>query len=129
MATIRTRHRKDGSLAYLAEIRIKRPGKIVHREWHRGPWGYQTQEHFAVGEVSEVKQTARTKTSHIRYLKKYPTVGMAVLRPLGELPRRPPIRRPFGYNARQFRVLERLARLFRLRKGGYCSESNGIASA
>ena len=32
MATIRTRHRKDGSLAYLAEVRIKRDGAIVHRE-------------------------------------------------------------------------------------------------
>jgi integrase len=32
MATIRTRHRKDGSLAYLSEIRVKRDGKIVHRE-------------------------------------------------------------------------------------------------
>jgi hypothetical protein len=32
MATIRTRQRKDGSLAYLSEVRVKRNGKIVHRE-------------------------------------------------------------------------------------------------
>lgn len=32
MATIRTRRRKDGSLAYLAEVRVKRGGEIVHRE-------------------------------------------------------------------------------------------------
>ena len=32
MATIKTRRRKDGSLAYLTEIRIKRGGEIVHRE-------------------------------------------------------------------------------------------------
>jgi hypothetical protein len=31
-ATIRTRQRKDGSLAYLSEVRVKRNGKIVHRE-------------------------------------------------------------------------------------------------
>jgi len=32
MATIRTRQRKDGSLAYLSEVRVKRDGQIVHRE-------------------------------------------------------------------------------------------------
>jgi hypothetical protein len=32
MATIKTRQRKDGSLAYLSEVRVKRNGKIVHRE-------------------------------------------------------------------------------------------------
>ncbi len=32
MATIRTRQRKDGSLAYLSEVRVKRDDKIVHRE-------------------------------------------------------------------------------------------------
>ena len=32
MATIRTRQRKNGSLAYLSEVRVKRDGKIVHRE-------------------------------------------------------------------------------------------------
>ena len=32
MATIRIRKRKDGSLAYLSEIRVKRDGQIVHRE-------------------------------------------------------------------------------------------------
>ena len=32
MATIRARRRKDGSLAYLTEIRIKRDSEIVHRE-------------------------------------------------------------------------------------------------
>ena len=32
MATIRTRKRRDGSLAYLSEVRIKRDGEIVHRE-------------------------------------------------------------------------------------------------
>ena len=32
MATIRTRQRKDGSLAYLGEVRVKRGGEIVHRE-------------------------------------------------------------------------------------------------
>ncbi len=32
MATIRTRQRRDGSVAFLAEIRIKRDGSLVHRE-------------------------------------------------------------------------------------------------
>jgi integrase len=32
MATIRPRQRRDGSIAYLAEIRIKRDGRLVHRE-------------------------------------------------------------------------------------------------
>ena len=32
MATIRTRQRSDGSVAFLAEIRIKRNGELVHRE-------------------------------------------------------------------------------------------------
>jgi len=32
MATIRRRRRCDGSLAYLAEVRIKRDGRLVHRE-------------------------------------------------------------------------------------------------
>jgi len=32
MATIRTRQRKDGSLAYLSEVRVKRDGEIIHRE-------------------------------------------------------------------------------------------------
>jgi integrase len=32
MATIRPRSKKDGSVSYTAEIRIKRGGKVVHRE-------------------------------------------------------------------------------------------------
>jgi integrase len=32
VATIRTRERNDGSVAFLAEIRIKRDGSLVHRE-------------------------------------------------------------------------------------------------
>ena len=32
MATIRSRQRSDGSVAFLAEIRIKRDGSLVHRE-------------------------------------------------------------------------------------------------
>lgn len=32
MATIRTRQRRDGSVAFLAEIRVKRDGALVHRE-------------------------------------------------------------------------------------------------
>lgn len=32
MATIRPRQRRDGSTAYLAEVRIKRDGRLVHRE-------------------------------------------------------------------------------------------------
>lgn len=32
MATIRTRQRSDGSVAFLAEIRIKRDGDLVHRQ-------------------------------------------------------------------------------------------------
>ena len=32
MATIRTRRRADGSLAYLSEIRVKRDGVLIHRE-------------------------------------------------------------------------------------------------
>ncbi len=32
MATIRTRRRQNGSLAYLAEVRIKKDGRLFHRE-------------------------------------------------------------------------------------------------
>ena len=32
MTTIRTRQRRDGSLAYLSEVRIKRDGEFIHRE-------------------------------------------------------------------------------------------------
>lgn len=32
MATFRARQRRDGSIAYLAEVRIKRGGRLVHRE-------------------------------------------------------------------------------------------------
>jgi len=32
MATIRPRQRRDGSIAFLAEVRIKRDGRLVHRE-------------------------------------------------------------------------------------------------
>ena len=32
MATIKTRQRKDGRLAYLSDVRAKRDGRIVHRE-------------------------------------------------------------------------------------------------
>ncbi len=32
MATIRRRRRRDGTLAYLAEARIKRDGRLVHRQ-------------------------------------------------------------------------------------------------
>ena len=32
MATIRPRRRRDGKLAYQAEVRIKRNGRLVHRE-------------------------------------------------------------------------------------------------
>ncbi len=32
MATIRLRRRRDGKLAYQAEVRIKRNGRLVHRE-------------------------------------------------------------------------------------------------
>jgi hypothetical protein len=32
MATIRPRRRQNGTLAYLAEVRIKKDGRLVHRE-------------------------------------------------------------------------------------------------
>lgn len=32
MATIRTRKRRDGTVAHLAEVRIKRAGRLIHRE-------------------------------------------------------------------------------------------------
>ena len=32
MATSRARRRQNGSLAYLAEVRIKKDGRLVHRE-------------------------------------------------------------------------------------------------
>ena len=36
MATIRTRQRRDGSLAYLSEVRIKRDGEIIRGVPHVG---------------------------------------------------------------------------------------------
>jgi integrase len=109
MATIRARRRRDGSLAYLAEVRIKRNGRL-HRESktfeRRGQateWTARVEKQLSAEEsgrhehrqlhggslrkilrkyrkdVSEVRPMGRSKTASIKFLEKVPLAGIPVL--------------------------------------------------
>jgi len=72
MATIRTRKRKDGSLAYLSEVRIKRDGEIIHREsktfdrlGQAKGWADSREKRFAK-EMSVAKRPQKAKSGSRR---------------------------------------------------------------
>jgi len=72
MATIRTRRRKDGSLAYLSEIRIKRDGEITHRE---------SKTFDRLGQARAWAATREKRLAKIEPIRKPPrTLGNAKLR-------------------------------------------------
>ncbi len=72
MATIKTRRRKDGSLAYLNEVRAKRDGEIVHRE-------SRTFDRRAQAEAWAVSREKRLTTG-ILMMKRPQSVKQATLR-------------------------------------------------
>jgi len=89
MATIRTRQRKDGSLAYLSEVRVKRDGRIVHREsrtfdrrTQAKAWAEGRERKFAK-KVPAVKLSLNlTQTTLRKVLEKY-REDVSEVRPMG----------------------------------------------
>ena len=89
MATIRTRQRKDGSLAYLSEVRVKRDGEIVHRESRtferRGQakaWAETREKRFAK-EIPTIKRPREMEQATLRsVLEKY-REDVFEVRPMG----------------------------------------------
>ena len=89
MATIRTRTRRDGSVAYLTEVRIKRNGAIVHRESktfdRRGQaraWA-ESREKKLSNQVPTVRRSLATKNPTLKdILQKY-REEVSELRPFG----------------------------------------------
>lgn len=89
MATIRPRRRRDGTLAYLVEVRIKRGGHLVHRESRtfdkRGvatAWAAKTEKQL--GEPARLASRNRREVHGPlrRVLKKY-REEVSDLRPMG----------------------------------------------
>lgn len=89
MATIRTRRRKDGSLAYLSEIRVKRDGVLIHREsktfdrlGQARAWAATREKRLA--KVEPVRRPTRTlaNTRLAKILQKYRR-EVSELRPMG----------------------------------------------
>ena len=89
MATIRTRRRKDGSLAYLSEIRVKRGGVLIHREsktfdrlGQARTWAATREKRLA--KVEPVRRPTRTlaNTRLAKILQKYRR-EVSELRPMG----------------------------------------------
>jgi integrase len=89
MATIRTRQRKDGSLAYLSEVRIKRDGEIIHRESRTFDrraqarvWAETREKRFAK-EIPVAKRPQKVKQATLRnVLRKY-REEVSEVRPMG----------------------------------------------
>ncbi len=89
MATIRTRQRRDGSLAYLSEVRIKRDGAVIHRESRtfdrRGQaivWA-ENREKALAKERPVAKRPVRPKRETLRsFLRKY-REEISEVRPMG----------------------------------------------
>ncbi len=89
MATIRTRQRRDGSLAYLSEVRIKRDGAVIHRESRtfdrRGQaivWA-ENREKTLAEERLVAKRPVRPKRETLRsFLRKY-REEISEVRPMG----------------------------------------------
>ena len=109
MATIRARRRRDGSLAYLAEVRIKRNGRLrresktFERRGQATEWAARVEKQLSAEEsdrhdhrqlhggslrkilrkyrkdVSEVRPMGRSKTASIKFLEKVALAGIPVL--------------------------------------------------
>jgi hypothetical protein len=109
MATIRARRRRDGSLAYLAEVRIKRNGRLrresktFERREQATEWATKVEKQLSAEEadrqqhrhlhggslrrilrkyrkdVSDVRPMGRSKTTHIKFLEKMPLAAISVL--------------------------------------------------
>lgn len=89
MATIRTRQRRDGSVAFLAEIRIKRDGLLVHRESRTfdrralaSAWAKSREKVLAKAEPPTNGRRLLTSTTLRDILKKY-REEVSEVRPLG----------------------------------------------
>ena len=64
MATIRTRRRQDGTLTYMAEVRIKKDGRLVHRESKTFPKRRMATEWAAKLEKELGKPTGVSRRQH-----------------------------------------------------------------
>ncbi len=89
MATIKTRQRKDGSLAYLSEVRVKRNGKIVHREsrtfdrqTQARAWAESREKKFAKKIPAPKRSLNLTKPTLRKVLQKY-REDISEVRPMG----------------------------------------------
>ena len=89
MATIRTRQRRDGSLAYLSEVRIKRDGEIIHRESktfdRRGQakaWAESREKRFTK-ESPVAKRPQRAKQATLRSVLQEYREEVSEVRPMG----------------------------------------------
>lgn len=89
MATIRIRRRKDGSLAYLTEIRIKRDGEIIHREsktfdrkGQARAWGVSREKRLA--KVEPIRKQPRTLgTAKLKAILQKYRAEVSEVRPMG----------------------------------------------
>jgi len=89
MATIKTRQRKDGSLAYLSEVRVKRNGRIVHREsrtfdrrTQAKAWAESREKKFAKKIPAPKRSLKLTQATLRKVLEKY-REDVSELRPMG----------------------------------------------
>ena len=89
MATIRARQRKDGSLAYLGEARVKRNGEIVHRESRtfdrRGQakaWAESREKRYASESPATKRTPSMTQATLRNVLLKY-REEVSEVRPMG----------------------------------------------
>ena len=89
MATIRTRQRRDGSLAYLSEVRIKRDGEIIHRQSktfdRRGQakaWTESREKKFAKKVPAAKRSLKLTQATLRKVLEKY-REDVSEVRPMG----------------------------------------------
>lgn len=89
MATIRTRQRKDGSLAYLTEVRVKRDGEIVHRESRTfdrraqgKAWAESREKKFA-RESPTAKRPQSVKQATLRHVLRRYREEVSEVRPMG----------------------------------------------
>jgi len=89
MATIRTRQRRDGSLAYLVEVRIKRDGEIIHRESRTFDrrtqalaWAKNREKKFAKND-SAVPSLKRKKPAILRQVLQRYREEVSEVRPMG----------------------------------------------
>jgi integrase len=89
MATIKTRQRKDGSLAYLSEVRVKRDGEIVHRESRTfdrraqaKSWAESREKKFA-RKSPTAKRPQRVKQATLRHVLRRYREEVSEVRPMG----------------------------------------------